>query len=91
MRCDKCHAERSPEDFYFGNTKCYRCVFYEKLEKSPRKKKKCRICDEIILGTSRTVYCSEECAEIGLNYMTRISWNKRLKMEREQVAPWLLI
>jgi predicted nucleic acid-binding Zn ribbon protein len=91
MECIICLVTRSSDDFYFGNKKCYKCVLKEKLQMLPIKRRRCRICDSYITMTTRWSFCSDDCAEIGQKEHAKINYQQRLKNERKNLDPWMLI
>jgi endogenous inhibitor of DNA gyrase (YacG/DUF329 family) len=86
MKCEKCLFEREDRDFFKKQTICYRCVYKEKIEMYTKKlnirKNHCRICKKEInfeqnaKKRQRNIFCSPECAEIGLNDLRKKHWTK---------------
>ena len=91
MKCIFCRIVRPSTDFYFGNPKCYKCVFSEKLQSLPRKGRKCQICDSYISVTNRWSFCGESCAKIGKKEHEKVNYQQRLRNERKKMEKWLLI
>ena len=64
MKCPECGNDYEIFDF-LNKTKCYRCIYAEKLLKLGKSKKAnfCKICKKKI-PTVRWKYCSEKCSDI---------------------------
>jgi len=83
VKCITCLLEKEGDDFLLGNTECYKCVYNEKIKKLVKSPVKvvipgCKICDGRI-KPPRTVYCCEECAEIGWLKQRAAYWPRGLK------------
>lgn len=88
MICDSCKQERLIKDFINNQNICYRCIYRDKIKKTPKIRTKtpcyCRTCGQEVINIKdlkkrqRTVFCSEKCALIGHKEITRNYWCRRV-------------
>ena len=78
MLCQECGNDRVEEDF-LGKDTCFRCQYKKKVEIIKNNKvNKCRQCN-LVLESSRWVYCSSECAYKGKKYLDANYWENRIR------------
>jgi hypothetical protein len=77
--CPECHIEMLDKDF-FGKEVCYRCIYKVKMQ-NQENGKFCRICRSKI-NSSRWVYCSTKCSNIGELKMKKDYWSLKIKSVR---------
>src|SRR5690349_7751347 len=89
MICTDCKQDCHPEDFILGFSKCYKCLYKEKLNRTNeakiRKKNLCRICQKEVVykqglkKRQRNVFCSPECALQGQKEGNDNHWTRKLR------------
>lgn len=89
MICDICKVERLVNDFINNQKYCFRCVYQKKMEKPPENRTKsivlCRMCGKRVIRKKnikkrqRTVFCSQECAQIGHKEMIDNHWTRKIR------------
>lgn len=92
MICDSCKKDRLVTDFINNQKFCYYCEYRKKLQKTTEKRTVslmfCRICSHEIIHIEnlkkrkRTVFCSQECAQIGYQQTRENHWTRKLRGRR---------
>ncbi len=86
MICNDCKNESDIKDF-FGNTKCYKCVFKDKINliKSLNKKNQlsniCKICNSKLPKGRRTL-CSKPCEIADRDLRQKKYWARQVKIDK---------
>ena len=77
MICSKCGEDKKASRFWLGNSVCCKCIYEEKLDRLVKCPPPCRICKKEC-DDRRSVYCSDECAAIGIDKQKKDFWTRKV-------------
>jgi hypothetical protein len=78
--CAVCGTDKDDDCFITGNV-CYKCVYKDKLDKTPKKIPRCRVCNKRC-PDGRRLYCSDDCCAVSKKEKDQSSWYKKISVPK---------